>query len=135
MEKEKQAITNGPWEWQTFDGKSVFLGTRNRGRLVVLDVMKGKLQFAKRHAQDMGGLMVNVDVNNIGDFPDANAITATPDLLAACETWLAYAEENLSEFVGDECNQEKLCPRCESGGCITNKIRELQSAIKKAKTI
>lgn len=50
----------------------------------------------------------------------------------ALEGWLAFAEEELSEFDLEECTSEKLCPKCESSGCINLKITSTREALAKA---
>jgi len=60
-------------------------------------------------------------------------ITAERDAArAALKDWLAYAEEELHEFdiiEDDECSAERLCPKCESTGCIEIKIRNTRAAL------
>lgn len=59
------------------------------------------------------------------------------EVLAVLKDWLHYAEENLSEFDDDPCvapiqRDIKLCPRCESAGCIYEKIRRTRAVLTKA---
>jgi t-SNARE complex subunit (syntaxin) len=51
------------------------------------------------------------------------------EMLSVLKDWLHYAEENLSEFDGEPCMATKLCPRCESAGCIYEKIRKTKAVI------
>lgn len=54
-------------------------------------------------------------------------------LVAALKGWLAFAEEELGEFDLEECESEKLCPKCESSGCINLKIRNARAALERFK--
>jgi len=48
----------------------------------------------------------------------------------ALESWLGFAEEELSEFDIEACeNKDRLCPKCESSGCINWKIRDTRAAL------
>lgn len=97
--------TEGPWEWQSFDGgKTVFLGTPNRGRLVVLDGLKG-LRFSLRDAQDKGGIMKTANGENIANFPDARLIAAAPELFNACKMLAAASSEGMCGAVRDILNE------------------------------
>lgn len=53
------------------------------------------------------------------------------EVVDALEGWLAFAEEELGEFDIEECESEKLCPKCESSGCINLKIRNTREALAK----
>src|SRR5579864_4501595 len=83
--------TKGPWEWQSWDGgKTVFLGTPDRGRMVVMDfVRQGMTSAQPRFAireENMGGRMVKFEEwGDLDKSPDARLISAAPDLFEACE--------------------------------------------------
>ncbi len=76
--------TKGPWEWCTFDGKALFIGTSDRGRLVVMDFKRKGMhgatpRFAIR-SDNMGGIMHEATVDNIATFPDAMLMIAAPKM-------------------------------------------------------
>ena len=52
-----------------------------------------------------------------------------PQVREALEGWLAFAEEELGEFEAEDCSSEKLCPKCESSGCIWLKIVNTREAL------
>jgi hypothetical protein len=87
---DKPKFTPGPWEWQSFDGKSVFLGTPNRGRLVVMDFVRDGFNgacprfAANRNGQDVGGIMMKCGTSNILSFADARLIAAAPRMYKIC---------------------------------------------------
>lgn len=56
------------------------------------------------------------------------------DLVSMLGEWLEFAEGKFSEFDIDgdgDCTSEKLCPQCESNGCIQRKIRLTRNLIAK----
>jgi hypothetical protein len=95
-----QAHTPGPWKWMTTHGGSIFLGTPDRGWLVVMDLVKLGVnhkplplvpRFAVWPGRDrgrIGGVMVPADEKFLGIHPDACLIAAAPDLLAACRDFV-----------------------------------------------
>lgn len=89
-------FTPGPWEWFCHPGGDVYLGTPDRGRLIVMDFVRRGMQgaaprFAFLEGDErlrMGGLMMPVSTNDLQAHPDARIIAAAPDLLAACKAAL-----------------------------------------------
>lgn len=61
-----------------------------------------------------------------------NSPSAARETIEALQMWLAFAEEELSEFDEEygKCVGEKLCPKCESSGCIQMKISQTRLAIR-----
>ena len=49
----------------------------------------------------------------------------------ALSDWLAFAEEELPEFILDDepCDGEALCPKCRSSGCVQDKIERTRAAL------
>jgi len=93
---EQPKHTAGPWEWQSFDGgETIFLGTPNRGRLVVMDFVRMGMNRAEprfsinRDGKDIGGIMSPASKLDIDNHPDARLIAAAPDMLAALKLLLA----------------------------------------------
>lgn len=92
---ETRIQTPAPWRWQSFNGgKTMFLGTPDRGRLVVMDFVRQGMRnaaprFAIRWREDIGGILEPATLDEIESFPDARLIAAAPDLLAACEAMLS----------------------------------------------
>lgn len=81
--------TSGPWQWHSFDGKSLCLVTPDRGKLIVMHCTRAGMQgatyqFVCRTGNE-AGILVDATRENIGSFPDARLIAAAPDLLAACK--------------------------------------------------
>lgn len=80
--------TAGPWVWRSFDGgRTFFLGTPDRGCLVVMDFLRVGMQqatarFANR-TDNMGGIMCELGLEQVRCHPDACLIAAAPDLYAA----------------------------------------------------
>jgi hypothetical protein len=66
-----------------------------------------------------------------------NTYPAVERLVKALEDWLHYAEDNLSEFdmPEDDCDGERLCPRCVSAGCIRLKIQTARSALSRFRSL
>ncbi|TXG96563.1 MAG: hypothetical protein E6R08_09160 [Nevskiaceae bacterium] len=60
------------------------------------------------------------------------AVNSHHALVDVLSRWLAYAEEELSEFDLEECESENLCDRCQSAGCINLRIRETRAALSSA---
>lgn len=95
------------------------------------DVEKRARQYVALNAAESGTDVLLLDAaDEIATL--SRQLAAAPDLLAALKDWLAYAEENLHEFDLDDCSGEKLCPRCESSGCIQDKIKRARAAIARA---
>lgn len=99
MPEQVTKHTPGPWVWQSFDGgKTLFLGTPYRGRLVVMDfarlgMQRGGVRFARRSSGDEGGRMEMATLENVESFPDARLIAASPALLQACEAALIFLDQ------------------------------------------
>lgn len=80
------SFTKGPWVWQSFDGgRTIFLGTPDRGRLVVMDVGRclGRTVQSFRFAK--GGILQALEIGDLQRHPDACLIAASPDLYEALE--------------------------------------------------
>lgn len=112
-EKQVAAMvhTPGPWEWMTTHNGSVYLGTPNRGRLVVMDFVRLGVntvpprlapRFAVWPGKDrlkLGGIMVPADEKLLGIHPDAWLIAAAPDHALLLRAMLAGAAR--CEKLGD----------------------------------
>lgn len=83
-------FTPGEWKWQSFDGgKTVFLGTMQHGRLIVMDFERSGMngaapRFSNRGGTTKGGIMRSLELEDIQNHPDAKLIAASPGLLEAC---------------------------------------------------
>lgn len=112
----EQTHTRGPWIWRSLDGgKTFFLGTLDRGCLIVMDFERRGMQraaarFATRTG-DEGGIMETLTLEEVQTHPDARLIAAAPDLLKACkEAKAAFG------FIECECaipGNEQGCVRCD----------------------
>jgi hypothetical protein len=109
--ESKAAFTRGPWSLNPHCQRLVNGGANRR---------------------EVAKTSFGPDDDKAENTANAVLISAAPELYEALEDWLAYAEENLSEFDYEDCHAEKLCHRCESSGCINLKIRNARSALLKA---
>jgi len=53
-------------------------------------------------------------------------------LVDVLSRWIAYAEEELSEFDLEDCENEMLCRSCDSAGCINLLICDTLKALSEA---
>ena len=94
-----EGMTPGEWLWQSFDGgKTLFLGTRAMGRLIVMDFVRKGMSFAcprfsDRNGESRGGIMHPHDMTTIDHNPDARAIAAVPKLIAEVKALRARVAE------------------------------------------
>lgn len=104
--------TPGPWtisEVRTVDDNVMIVGGEGKEFGLIAEVV----------LDDDAALIVRA-VNRDAQFEA---------LIDALKDWLAFAGEELSEFDLEECESEKLCPKCESSGCINLKIRNARKAL------
>ena len=78
--------TPGPWIWSCFGNGEPALMTPDRGRLIVMDAVRrgfdgARLRFAHRSTVDQGGILHELDLEEIQRHPDARLIAQAPALL------------------------------------------------------
>jgi len=91
--------TPGPWQWMKNGSGDVFLGTPDRGTLVVMDfvrsgMQRGQPRFAVFPGEDrerLGGVMRKVS-EIPGEHPDQRLIACAPRLLSALVDLLKLIE-------------------------------------------
>ena len=64
------------------------------------------------------------------------AVNSHAALVATLENILEFMEDKFHEFDGADCDPDdgKLCPKCESNGCIEMKFKQIRAALKLAES-
>lgn len=83
--------TPGPWQWFVREDGVVYLGTPNRGRLIVMDCVRKGTRFAVprfahwdgmtegKPRERLGGIMSEAS-DDVAAHPDARLIAAAPEM-------------------------------------------------------